>query len=141
MTYMIGKRTEAELNEASSNDIKSLAGLEEVPANSTLSALIQSGNRRVTEVYNAIESNFYAGYVRTAETVHLDALAADDNIIRFVYTTTSVPCLDKNLQIRTTDGSTIYDVIGNPAQTYKLIPKGVTITSSTDSSVSPAYIC
>lgn len=134
MAFTIGKKSLQQLNRETKDDIVALTNLDTIQDNSTLDGLITSSNRRLAEAYDVIESNFIAGYLRTATGPYLDALAADRGLTRQFFTTTNITCTAQTLVLRTNDGTTLFSAL-NVTGSFKVLPRGLRITSSIDPTI------
>jgi hypothetical protein len=136
MPYVIGRKSLAELNQESVNDLKAYTGLDDIGEQSTLKGIIKAINKRLDDVYASLEANFYATYTRTSSGPWLDEKAAELGIEREVFFQTRVPCESETFILTTSDGSTLYSALGiSSFQSYAVIPKGMVIRSTSQDSL------
>lgn len=130
MTYTLANKSQEQLNTESEEAIKSLTGLAEVNPNGTLGGMIRANNRMLSQAYDSIDANFQAGYLRTASGPWLDALAADRGLEREYFFDTNIPCTTRTFELRSLNGQTLWELLGNPPGNFIVIPKGISISSS-----------
>jgi len=140
MGYSIGYKTKDELVAEITDDIIALTPLNNVSSASTLSGIVTAVSQRLADAYDSIEANFTAQYTRTATGMYLDLKAEDIGLTRRTNFVTEIPCTAKLISIRTKDGTPIWSKLGDQTGNYKVIGRGMEVSSSAYSDLSMTTI-
>jgi uncharacterized phage protein gp47/JayE len=130
MGYSIGYRTKDEILKEARDAILSQTPLTALGQNSVLSGILSAFAEQQAKMYADIEANFAAQYLRTAIGSNLDNKAEDFGLRRQTSYTTFVPCSARVMLLRTKDGTKIWSSLSQQGGTYRVIPRGVRVTSS-----------
>lgn len=130
MARMINFRTPEQIEASIKDSLRRSSKLTSLDSRSDAGAMIKAFANELGQFYKAVNASLDQGYTRTASGQFLDIKANDRGMQRQAFFVTDVDCETETFRIKLANGEPIYSVLTNPAEPFKIIEKGIAITST-----------